>query len=112
MTVQKLSIGEYAGNIQKYTINVDEAAVRGIVKHLGIALTNRDASLVSCGDKTELNLVREKFLKKKLALTVGNEDLDRAIDEVCLQMKDTKNKSRVTFYYLLAEKFDKLSLFE
>ena len=112
MTVQKLSIGEYANNIQKYTENADETVVRGIVKHLSIALTNRDASLVSCGDKTELDRVREKFLKKKLGLTASDKDLERAINEVCTAMKDTRNKSRVTFYYLLAEKFDKLSLFK
>ncbi|WP_019509127.1 DUF2853 family protein [Pleurocapsa sp. PCC 7319] len=112
MTVQKLSISEYASNIQKYTENVSEEVVKGIVKHLGIALTNRDASLVSCSDKTELDRVREKFLKKKLQLTASDADLDRAINEVCTTMKDTRNKSRVTFYYLLAEKFDKLSLFK
>ena len=112
MTVQKLSISEYASNIQQYTQDVSEEVVKGIIKHLGIALTNKDASLVSCGDKTELDRIRQGFLKKKLALTASDEDLDRAINKVCTAMKDTRNKSRVTFYYLLAEKFDKLSLFE
>lgn len=111
MTVQKLSISEYVNNIQQYTENVSEQVVKGIVKHLGIALTSRDASLVSCGDKTELDRIRQGFLKKKLQLTASDADLDRAINEVCTAMKDTRNKSRVTFYYLLAEKFDKLSLF-
>lgn len=112
MTVQKLSIIEYASNIKKYTETVSEDVVKGIVKHLGIALTNRDASLVSCGDKTELDRIRQGYLKKKLQLTASDEDLDRAISDVCTAMKDTRNKSRVTFYYLLAEKFNKLSLFE
>ena len=112
MTVQKLSISEYASNLQQYTDNVSEEEVKGIVKHLGIALTNRDASLVSCSDKTELDRIREGFLKKKLQLTASDEDLDRAINEVCTAMKDTRNKSRVTFYYLLAEKFDQLSFFK
>ncbi len=103
---------EYVNDIQKYTENVDEDVIGGIVKHLGIALRSRDASLVSCGDRTELDRVREKFLKKKLELTASDADLDRAISEVCEQMKDTKNKSRVTFYYLLAEKFGKFSLFK
>ncbi|MGV2829638.1 DUF2853 family protein [Myxosarcina sp. GI1(2024)] len=112
MAIQKLKISEYVDNIQQYTNDVNEDVVKGIVKHLGIALSSRDASLVSCGDKTELDRVREKFLKKKLQLTASNEDLERAISEVCTTMKNTKNKSRVTFYYLLAENFDKLSLFE
>lgn len=103
---------QYIDDLQKYTNKVDKDVVGGIIKHLGIALRSRDASLVSCGDKTELDRVREKFLKQKLALNASNEDLDRAINEVCLQMKNTKNKSRVTFYYLLAEKFGKLALFK
>lgn len=112
MTVQKLSISEYVSNLQKYTDNVSEEVVKGIVKHLGIALTNKDASLVSCGDKTELDRISQGFLTKKLQLTASDADLDRAINEVCTAMQDTRNKSRVTFYYLLAEKFDKLSLFK
>ncbi len=103
---------EYANDIQKYADNVDENVVEGIVKHLGIALRSRDASLVSCSDRTELDRVRESFLKKKLGLTASDADLDRAISEVCDQMKDTKNKSRVTFYYLLADKFGKFPLFK
>ena len=103
---------EYVNNIKKYTENLDEDVVGGIVKHLGIALRSRDASLVSCADQTELDRVRESFLKKKLGLTASDADLDKAISEVCEKMKDTKNKSRVTFYYLLAEKFGKFSLFK
>ncbi|MEM7590804.1 MAG: DUF2853 family protein [Cyanobacteria bacterium P01_A01_bin.83] len=112
MTTQKLSLGEYVSNIQQYTNDVSEDAVTRIIKHLGIALSSRDASLVSCGDKTELDRIREGFLKKKLQLTASDKDLDRAINEVCNEMKNTRNKSRVTFYYLLAKKFNKLSLFE
>jgi hypothetical protein len=99
-------------DVQKYTTNVDEEVVEKIVKHLGIALRSRDASLVSCGDQAELDRVRESFLKKKLQLTANEADLDGAIAEVCEAMKDTRNKSRVTFYYLLAEKFEKFSLFK
>ncbi len=110
--VEDLNMTEYVNDIQKYTEDVDENVVGGIVKHLGIALRSRDASLVSCGDRTELDRVRESFLKKKLGLTASDADLDRAISEVCDQMKDTRNKSRVTFYYLLAEKLGKFPLFK
>ena len=82
---------EYVNNIQKYTDNVDENVVGGIVKHLGIALRSRDASLVSCGDQAELDRVRESFLKKKLGLPANDANLDQAIGEVCEKMKDTKN---------------------
>lgn len=105
-------MAEYITNIQKYTDNVDEEVVTGIVKHLGIALRSRDASLVSCKDQVELDRVRTSFLKKKLQLTLSDADLNQAIAEICETMKDTSNKSRVTFYYLLAEKFDKFAMFK
>ena len=35
----------------------------GIIRHCGIALQSRDASLVSFTDKSELEGVRERFLK-------------------------------------------------
>ncbi|MGB3534326.1 MAG: DUF2853 family protein [Microcoleaceae cyanobacterium] len=105
-------MAEYITNIEKYTNNVDEEVVAGIVRHLGIALRSRDASLVSCRDQVELDRVRESFLKKKLKLNLTDADLNQAIGEICEMMKNTSSKSRVTFYYLLAEKFDQFSLFK
>jgi Protein of unknown function (DUF2853) len=102
---------EYLPNVKKYHSEADEAAVKGIVRHCGIALRNRDSSLVSGTDKAELDRVRESFLKKKLQLTAGDADLDAAIKDVVTAMKDERAKSRVTVYYLLAKRFDKLDLF-
>ena len=39
-------------------------------------------------------------------------DLDKAVVEVCEKMKADHDKARVTFYYLLAERFGKLALFQ
>lgn len=102
---------DYAADVKKYVKDCDEAVVAGIVRHCGIALRNLDSSLVSCTDKAERDRVRDRFLKKKLELTDSDEVLDKAVEEICQKMKDSRNKSRVTFYYLLAEKFDKKSLF-
>ena len=104
-------MADYVQNLRTYVDTVDEVAVAGIVKHLGIALRSRDASLVSCSDQTELDRVRNSFLKKKLGLNLGDAELDQAITDVCTRMKAESNKSRVTFYYLLAERFGQLSLF-
>jgi hypothetical protein len=52
--------------------------------------------------------VREQWLKKKLGLTQADDDLDKAIADVCTVMK-AKDKHRVVFYYLLAAKFGKLA---
>ncbi|MDX2259728.1 MAG: DUF2853 family protein [Hyphomicrobiaceae bacterium] len=91
-----------------YVENIDEAAVAAIVRHLGIALRSADASLVSCSDLTEIERVRESWLKKKLALTDDDATLDAAIAEVCVKMRDERRKHRVPFYYLLAAHFGKL----
>jgi len=102
---------DYAADVKKYVSNVDTAAVDGIVRHLGIALHTRDASLVAATDPEELKRVREGFMKKKLALTQSDAELDTALNEVMTRMKGVHDKHRVTVCYLLAEKFGKLALF-
>jgi hypothetical protein len=61
-------MADYLGDVKKYASNVDEAAVNGIVRHLGIALRSRDASMVACTDPKELARIREGFCRKKLRL--------------------------------------------
>jgi hypothetical protein len=99
----------YADDIKRYQPNVDEKAVAAIVKHLGIALKSADASLVSCSSKDELATMRESWLKKKLGLADDDAKLDKVIADVCATMKAETHKSRVTFYYLIAEKTGKLA---
>jgi hypothetical protein len=100
---------DYSSDIKKYTANVDAKAVNAIVKHLGIALKSKDASVVSCSSKDELARVRDSWLKKRLGLGASDADLDRSIAAVCDTMKADTSKHRVTFYYLLAEKTGKLA---
>ena len=102
---------DYAEDVKKYVSAVDTAAVAGIVKHLGIALRNKDSSLVAGSDPKELDRVRDGFMKKKLALTQTDKELDAALKDVMTKMKGVREKSRVTVCYLLAEKFGKLGLF-
>jgi len=101
-------MANYLADIQKYDATADSAVVDKIVKHLGIALRNRDSSLVSCNDPEELSRVREKWCKKKL----GESDdarCDSAIEKVCETMASDNSKSRVTFYYLVAKHLGKLA---
>jgi hypothetical protein len=99
---------DYATDIRKYATNVEQKAVDGIVKFLGIALKSKDSSMVSCSSKDELERVRESFLKRKLKMSEDDAALDKRIKAVCDQMKADATKHRVTFYYLLAEKAGKL----
>lgn len=102
---------DYAADVAKYTDQCDAACVAGIVRHRGIALQSRDSSVVSCGDATERASVRDRFLKKKLGRTEPDADLDAAVMAVCETMKASRAKSRVTFYYLLAQRYGQLDVF-
>ena|SRR6266481_4178543 len=101
---------DWSADVKKYVPNANADAISGIVKHLGIALQSRDASLVACQDKAERDRVRDSFLKKKLGLTQADAELEKAVIDICEKMKGDRDKSRVAFYYLLAEKYGKLSM--
>ncbi len=96
--------------VKKFDSGADEALITAVFKGLGPAVHNKDASLVSCSDDAELQTVKNNFLIKKLGLSDGPE-LDAAIKEVCEKMKDSRQKSRVAFYYLLTKKFGKESVY-
>ena len=102
---------DWAAEVRKYAPDANQAAIGGIVKHLGIALQSRDASLVACDDEKERHRVRDSFLKKKLGLTAPDSELDKAVIDVCGTMRSERDKPRVTLYYLLAEEYGKLSTF-
>lgn len=101
---------KYADDVKKYASKFNQAAVDGIVSYLGKGvLAQRDASLVSCSDPEELKRVCENFCKKKLALSQSDEEINTILKDVCKAMSAERNKSRVTFYYLVAEKTEKLT---
>ncbi len=98
---------KYMDGVNKYISGADEEIVRKIVNYCGIALQSKDASLVSCSDDKELDRVANGFCTKKLELSEG--DANAAIAATCEAMKGDRQKSRVTFYYLVAEKSGTLS---
>ncbi len=98
---------DYLADVKRYDADADPAIVDKIIKHLGIALrSSRDAALVSCSDSSELDRVREKWAMKKLGADADTSD--KIIAEVCGIMKGDRQKQRVTFYYLVAQKLGKL----
>ena len=94
-------MSDYAADIRKYIANVDEGAVKSIVTYCGIALRNADSALVAATSPDELATVRDGFAAKKLGLAA--DAADAGIKAVVEKMKGESRKSRVTFYYLLAE---------
>ena len=61
---------DWTADVKKYVPNADDLAIKGIVKHCGIALKSKDASFVSCTDKTERDRVRDSFLKTSANRTI------------------------------------------
>jgi len=91
--------------------NVDKELLSAIARSLGPSIYNKDSAKVACSKKAERDLIKSRFLIKKLGLK-KSEELDEAILEVCAAMgKTNRNKYRVVFYYLLVEKFEKQSIF-
>lgn len=99
-------MSDYLADVQKYDAGADEAIVTKIVKHLGIALRNRDSSMVACSDTKELDRVVEKWCGKKFGVT--GDTAENAVAKTCETMSADKSKSRVTFYYLVAKELGKL----
>ncbi|MFC4625390.1 DUF2853 family protein [Daeguia caeni] len=100
-------MSDYLADVRRYDAAADEAVVEKIVKHLGIALRNRDSSLVSATDPEELKRVRESWVGKKLGVTDAAK-AEEVVNHVAEVMKGDRNKQRVTFYYLVAKQLGKL----
>ena len=100
---------KYLAEVRKYDAKASAAVIDNIVKYCGIALRSRDSSLVACSQEHELNTIAKGFATKKLGMTSGQLDLVKAI---CEQMKGQRFKNRVTFYYLMAKKARKMSIFK
>jgi len=97
---------DYLTDVKKYDAGADEAVVAKIVKHLGIALRNRDSSLVSATDEKELARVRDSWGVKKLGVDAAA--AEAAVAKVAKAMAADRTKARVTFYYLVAKELGKL----
>ncbi|WP_186418618.1 DUF2853 family protein [Bosea sp. CS1GBMeth4] len=101
---------DHLADVKKFAKKpVNEAALAGMSKAYALVMSKPDTRYVACTDPTELERVRENFLKKKLGLK--GTDLDATIKATCEHMKADNTKSRLTFYYLLAEHYGKLDGF-
>ena len=100
---------KYVANLEKYTSDVNGNVVRAILESFGEAVNDRDAMTVACSQPKELRYIKRNLLRGRLNLESSDEVLDNALQEVCEQMgRSNRNKSSVTFYYLVTEKFGKL----
>lgn len=105
------SIEKHQEAVAKYASKVDKGLLEAMTKTYRLVLSKKDSESVACGDPEELKRIRQNFLKKKLGRTETDEKLDKAIKDVCEKMKDSRAKSRLAFYYLLAVKYKAKDIF-
>lgn len=107
---EEAGMTDHLADVKKYAKHpVNEAALNAMAKTYRLVMSQSDTKYVACSDPAERDRVRDNFLKKKLGLS--SPDLDAAIKTVCESMKSDRTKSRLTFYYLLAEHYGKLGMF-
>ena len=95
-------IASYTKNAADLGLDLSEDLITKVAKGLGPSIHNKDAETVSCSDSSELDRVRENFLKNKLGLSDSDDELDTAIKEICEKMgTSNRNKYRGLFYALL-----------
>ncbi len=97
-------------DINKFS-KADHDLVTSMLKTYRLVLSKADTRLVACSDPKELATVKKNFLQKKLGLKKSDEELDALLAKVCEQMKDSRQKNRLTFYYLLVEATGKQGIF-
>lgn len=102
---------DHLEDIKKYAAKPDEAAVAGMSKAYALVMSKPDTKWVAASDPAEIERVVTNFLKKKLGRKEKAEDLTAACHAVAAKMKDARNKSRLVFYYLLAEHYGQLDMF-
>lgn len=102
----------YNSKIKDIDSGYDAELLAKVTKGLGPSIYNKDAETIACSDASELDRVRDSFLKKKLSLSDSDEDLNTAIKGVCEKMgTSNKSKYRAIFYYLLTVKYSKQSVY-
>jgi hypothetical protein len=102
---------DHLADIKKYSAKPDEAAVTGMAKTYALVMSKPDTKWVAASDPNEILTVVNNFCKKKLGRKEKEADLVAACNAIGAKMKDARNKSRLTFYYLLAEHFGALKMF-
>ena len=95
----------YRKFIAKNNVVVDDGLLVKVTVGLGPSIYKKDSELIACSSSSELARIRDNFLKKKLGLTLSDDELDTAIKEVCQDIgSSVRNKYRAVFYTMLVSK--------
>ncbi len=96
-------------SVQRFDAAAKQSTVDNIEKHLGIAMQTADGRTVSASDQKELDQIRDGFCKKHLGLEPA--EAETIIADTMEMLRHDSAKSRITVYYLLAQKAGKLDIF-
>ncbi len=106
-------IAQYAADIRdKFSQTPDLDFLEKVMKGLGPAIYNRDASLVSGSDESELETVKNNFLIKKLGLPDEPHLMHTIKDVIREYGASERNKYRAVVYYILARRYRKESAYK
>ena len=86
---------QYAGD------QVDLEVIHALYGSLASVLGNQDSANVAFSDESELQTVKQNFLKDKLG--VEGDEADAALEKVGEMMSGDNSKNRLTVYYLLVD---------
>ncbi|MFV8376121.1 DUF2853 family protein [Flavobacterium sp. LB1P62] len=112
MSARDELIVKYTADLKdKCGVNPDMDLLTKVTVGCGPSIYNADSATVAGTQQSELNMVKNNFLIKKLGLADGA-NLDAGIDAVMEKYgRSNKNKYRVVVYYLLAVHFGKESVY-
>lgn len=103
----------YAADIkEKFAQTPDMDFLEKVMKGLGPAVYNRDASLVSGSDPGELETVKTNFLIGKLGLPEGPHLMHTIKDVLREYGESERNKYRAVIYYILARRYKRESAYK
>ena len=105
-------IAKYAQDIEtKLGQTPDMDLLRKVTIGCGPSIYSADSETIAASDKSEIDRVRDGYLKKKLGLS-DDDGLDGAIQTVMEQYgSSNRNKYRAVVYYMLCRHFGKEAVY-
>ena len=105
-------IAKYAADIKdKFGKSADMDLLTKVTIGCGPSIYNADAATVSGSDQSEIDTVKNNFVKKKLGVK-SDADADKAIAKVMDKYgQSNRNKYRAVVYYMLTKELGKESIY-
>lgn len=105
-------IAKYADDLQtKCGMTPDMDLLTKVTIGCGPSIYNADAQTIAASQESELELVKNNFLIKKLGLSDSPELMDGINKAVETYGKSERNKYRAVVYYMLTKHFGKESVY-